>query len=164
MYKQNDGSTVVLFKDDSRSEVFLVFRSDFPIWVTTGGGITKGEIPKQAAIREAQEETGFKVKIIREVGVYSNLKHKSYLYEGRVISGKFKPEFLGCKGKWFKVTSLPFSMLSRTKEKIFNCIQHKGKPFEKKLKQLRLIDDLHLILFHPIASIKYISKYLINFN
>lgn len=157
MHKQIDGSTVVLFKDNSRNEVFLVFRSDLPIWVTTGGGIDKGETPKQAAIREALEETGFKVKIVRKVGVYSNSKHKSYLYEGRVVSGKFKPEFPGCRGKWFEVTSLPSSMLSRTKEKIFDCINHQSKSFNK-TSEPRLIDNLQLLFLHPIASISYILK------
>ena len=51
--RKQDGAFVILFKDDSRKEVFLVFRSDYPIWVLTGGGIEKGETPEQAAVREA---------------------------------------------------------------------------------------------------------------
>ena len=62
---EQNGSTVVLFKDDSRKEVFLVFRSDYPIWVTTGGGAEPDETPEETALREAFEETGFKVKICK---------------------------------------------------------------------------------------------------
>lgn len=68
--KEQNGSFLILFKDDSRKEVFLVFRSDYPIWVLTGGVIERGETPKSAAVREAEEESGFKVKLLREIGVY----------------------------------------------------------------------------------------------
>lgn len=156
------GSFVVLFKDDAKQEVFLVFRSDYPIWVTTGGGIEKGESPKEAALREAEEETGFKVKIVRKAGVYSrkqaNSVYESHSFEGRVISGKFKPEFPGCKGKWFPVNKLPISMTSRTKERIFDCIKHKSVYFNKKSKRLWVFDNLHLMLIHPMAALKLFIK------
>ncbi len=63
-----NGSTLILFRDNEKKEVFLVFRSDYPVWGTTGGGIEDGETPKQAALRETKEETGFKVKVVRRVG------------------------------------------------------------------------------------------------
>jgi 8-oxo-dGTP pyrophosphatase MutT (NUDIX family) len=107
-----DGSTVVLFKDDTKKEVFLVFRSDYPIWGTTGGAIEKNETPEEAALREAYEETGFKTKIIKYCGTYQLTHNKLHLYEGRIISGKFKPEFPGCKGKWFNVNQLPKDMVT----------------------------------------------------
>lgn len=86
-----------MFKNDNREEIFLVYRSDYPIWVTTGGGMEPEESPKKAALREAEEETGFKIKITRAVGIYytkeKGLTTRSYLFEGRVTSGKFRPEF-----------------------------------------------------------------------
>ena len=159
---KKQASFVVLFKDNTQREVFLVLRSDYPIWVTTGGGVEKGESPKEAALREAQEETGFKVKIVRKVGVYSrkqaNYVYKSHLFEGRVISGKFKPEFPGCEGKWFPVNKLPLSVISRTKDVIFDCIKHKSGYFNKKSKRFSIMDNLHLIRLHPIATIKLFLK------
>ena len=156
------GSFVVLFKNDARQEIFLVLRSDYPIWVITGGAIEKGESPKEAAIREAKEETGFKVKIVRKVGVYSRKQassiYSSHLFEGRIISGKFKPEFPGCKGKWFTVNKLPPNVISRTKERIFDCIKHESGYFNKKSKRFRIMDNLHLIRIHPVASIKLFLK------
>jgi 8-oxo-dGTP pyrophosphatase MutT (NUDIX family) len=56
--KRPDGSFVVIFKDDSRKEVFLVLRSDKPIWNLPGGGIEGNESPENAALRETFEETG----------------------------------------------------------------------------------------------------------
>ncbi len=162
---EQNGSTIVLFKDDSQKEVFLVFRSDYPIWVTTGGGAEPDETPEETALREAFEETGFKVKIVRSVGLYQRkgggVEHKSYLFEGRVVSGEFKPEFPGCKGQWFPVDKLPWSMTDRTREKIFDCIKHTSEQFEKEHQPLRLRNNLHLLLLHPVATIKYIVKNLV---
>ena len=163
---EKSGSTVVLFKDDSRREVFLVFRSDYPIWVTTGGGAEPGETPAETALREAFEETGFKVKIARYAGLYQResgkVEHKSYLFEGRIVSGEFKPEFPGCKGRWFSVDKLPWSMTDRTREKILDCLKHESEQFEKEHQPLRLRNNFHLLLPHPVATIKYIVKNLVS--
>ncbi len=48
MSRQN-GAFLILFKDDLRKEVFLVLRTDYPVWVLTGGGIKPGETPEEAA-------------------------------------------------------------------------------------------------------------------
>lgn len=159
-----NGSTVVLFRDGSRREVFLVFRSDYPVWVTTGGGAEHGENPKETALREAFEETGFKVKIVRYVGLYQRksggVEYKSYLFEGRVLSGEFKPEFPGCKGRWFPVGRLPLSMTDRTREKILDCINYQSGQFEKEHQPLMLRNNLRLLLLHPIAAVVYIVRNL----
>lgn len=138
----------------------MVYRSDYPIWVTTGGGMEPEESPKKAALREAEEETGFKIKITRAVGIYytkeKGLTRKSYLFEGRVTSGKFRPEFPGCKGKWFPVNKLPLSMIDLAKKKILDCLKHQVKPFRKKKRPLSLRNNLHLLLLHPLSTVKFI--------
>jgi 8-oxo-dGTP pyrophosphatase MutT (NUDIX family) len=153
-----NGSTVVIFKDDSKQEVFLVYRSDWPIWTTTSGAVEKREEPFETAIREAYEETGFEVEIKKYLGVYKLPGHKSYLFEGRVKYGEFRPEFPGCKGKWFAVDDLPFRMIDRTKEKIIDAADHQGEPFIKKAKPLRLKNNWKLALCHPFSAIKYFFK------
>lgn len=151
-----DGSTLILFKNDKKEEVFLVFRSDFPIWGITGGGIEKGETPKEAAIREAEEETGFKVKLIKKVGIYKSNDHTSHLYEGRVVSGTFKPEYLGCKGRWFKVNKLPSDITKRGREKVIDCLKSQKGIFIKSNPPLCFWDNIHLLFLHPIGFIKYL--------
>ena len=165
--KQKDGAFLILFKDGSRKEIFLVFRSDYPIWVLTGGGIEKGETPKNAAIREAEEESGFKVKLLREIGVYhamnknGDLVRKTYFFEGRKVSGEFKPEFPGCKGEWFDVNNLPKDITFRTKEKILDAVNFSGKQFIKNVKREPFLDNIQILLRHPFAATKYIrDKYL----
>lgn len=151
---KND-ATVILFKDDSKKEVFLVYRSDYPVWATTGGGIEDNESPKEAAIREAYEETGFKIKITGHCGVYKIADHKSYLFKGRVISGKFRPEFPRCKGKWFSLNNLPKDIIKFKETQIFDAANHQGEPFDKKGRIFSLSDNYKLIIRHPFAFLKF---------
>ena len=160
MTKRIKGSHVVIFKNDSRKEVFLVWRSDYPIWGLTGGGIKKGENPKKAAIREAFEETGFKVKIIKKLGtikMYNGEKFigKCHLYEGRRVSGKFVPEFPGCRGKWFNTNSLPLRILKQTREQIQIA---KGKKEVPTKLQNNMLKNYYLLFLNPISSIKFLLK------
>jgi len=157
MTKKRDGSTVILFKNDKKEKVFLVLRSDYPVWVTTGGGIEPGETPQKAAIREAIEETGLKVKLVKKIGMYKG-DYISHLFEGRVISGTFKPEYPGCRGKWFKVDKLPLSMTDWDKGRIADCLNHKGAIFTKRNAPLSIRGNFHLLFLHPISTIKYMLK------
>jgi 8-oxo-dGTP pyrophosphatase MutT (NUDIX family) len=138
-----DGSFVVIFKNDLKKEVFLVFRSDMSIWNLTGGGIEDGETPEEAVIRETFEETGFKIEILHKLGIYNNIDVKTggvwnqtHLFEGRVVFGKFIPEFDGCKGEWFSVSKLPADIKPVTKTRIDDALTFGGKTFIKDFRPL----------------------------
>ena len=156
---------VVLFKNNLKNEIFLIFRTDYPIWVLTGGGIEKGESPKEAAGRETYEETGFKTKIVREVGTYFtkslNNKRKVYLFEGRYVSGKYCPEFPGNIGKWFPVNKLPLRITKMTKDRISDCLKKQNKPFLKESSSDWVISNMHLLMLQLVATIKYMQKHSI---
>ena len=160
-----NGAFLVLFKDNSKKQVFLVRRSDYPIWVLTGGGIEKGEVPKNAALREAYEETGFKVKLVKSLGIYEifnkkDSKRKTYLFEGRVVSGIFKPEYPGCLGKWFPVNKLPLSITYPTRIKIQDAVNHNGKKiFQKKHSEITLKNNILLMFIHPFSSAKFLYRH-----
>lgn len=157
--KGQDGSFLVLFKDDSKKEVFLVFRTDYPIWVLTGGGIEPGETPKQAATREVFEETGFKIKILRQIGQYQYPHKSTYLFEGQYLSGTYKPEYEGNIGRWFFIDRLPLDLTSSTKRKIIDATNHHDQPFLKVINnELPLRYNLHLLARHPHAFIRFIQK------
>ncbi|RLE50347.1 MAG: NUDIX hydrolase, partial [Candidatus Methanomethylicota archaeon] len=61
----------IIFPDKS---FILIKRSKPPFkdhWALPGGFVEYGETVENAAIREAEEETGLKVKLIKLIGVYS---------------------------------------------------------------------------------------------
>ncbi len=135
--KNKDGSFVVLFRNNKKGKVFLVFRPDLRLWDLPGGGIEAGETPEKATVRESYEETGFKIKLSKKVGTYKNIDIKTggiwnttYLFEGKVISGGFIAEFPGCKGQWFKINNLPEDIRPIVKIRIYD-ITHALKPFTK---------------------------------
>jgi ADP-ribose pyrophosphatase YjhB (NUDIX family) len=60
------GITVVIFRDDTQTDVLLVQRGKEPAkgrWALPGGSIEWGESIAQAAAREVLEETGVRVKV-----------------------------------------------------------------------------------------------------
>ena len=160
---EKDGATLVLFKNDKRDQIFLVQRDDYFIWNLTGGGIERKEKPIEAAIREAKEETGFEIKLLRFVGLYKiinrkgSLIRKSYLFEGRVLSGKFKPEFPRCLGRWFSIKCLPPDITHSQHQKIFDVIHYQKKqPFITTRRDEKLWTNFHLLFYHPFSGLKYI--------
>jgi len=162
---RRDGAFVVLFRDEAKKEVFLVFRSDWPIWNGTGGGVESGEDSKEAALRETFEETGFKVKMGRKLGVYEDYHPKTkelinnvHLFEGYYVSGVFKPEFPGCKGAWFPVHKLPIDITDKTRQRIVDALAATDTPFRKKSYRSELKNNLHLLVRHPIAAYKYFNR------
>jgi 8-oxo-dGTP pyrophosphatase MutT (NUDIX family) len=156
-----NGSFMVLFKDDSRKEIFLVFRTDYPVWALTGGGIEPDESPKQAAIRESYEETGFVSQVRKQVGKYEFPNKTTYLFEGQYVSGIYKPEYEGNIGKWFFIEHLPSDITSSTRQKIYDTLHHQGYPFTKTIaNEIPLHKNIRLILMHPWVFVTFVKKQL----
>ena len=77
-------------------------------WAIPGGLVEYGETVEQAAIREAKEETGLEVKLIRLVGVYSDPTRDprghyiSIVYLAEAVSGELKAATDAEEAKVFK--------------------------------------------------------------
>ncbi len=152
------GSFVVLTRNNQK-EVFLVKRSDFPVWEPQGGGIEKNETPETTAIHEAYEETGFHIKIVRKVAEYTNSnsnKITSYVFEGKYISGTFKTEYARCEGKWFKINNLPPQMTATRKMMIKDCLENRSQLINRPEIPAVSMQNLKLFFLLPLQSLKYI--------
>jgi ADP-ribose pyrophosphatase YjhB (NUDIX family) len=51
-------------------QILLTKRRDVEAWALPGGHVEAGETVAEAAKREAQEETGLEVRLLRLVGIY----------------------------------------------------------------------------------------------
>ena len=161
---RKEGAFIVLFRNDQRNEIFLVRRSDYYIWDLTGGGIESDEDPETAAVREAREETGFRVESVRLIGTYTYLKNnekilgRTHLFEGMVVSGEFQPEFPGCKGAWFSINKIPMDITKSTRRKINDTINFSGQVFNKQASEAKVTDNIHLMLLHPVSTIRFLLR------
>ncbi|MBL7147577.1 MAG: NUDIX hydrolase [Nanoarchaeota archaeon] len=83
-------SGCIILKEKS---VLLLKRKDQGHWEIPGGKIREGDTPEQTALREAQEETGCKIKILKFLGNFDmyvpkkNITVNSYYYLAKIIEG-----------------------------------------------------------------------------
>ena len=89
---------------DDKERILLVRNADADLWLPPGGGIEPDESPKDAAVREMQEETGLLVEPLRIVGVYGGpqycvtypngdvVSYVMIVFECRVVSGEMAPD------------------------------------------------------------------------
>lgn len=109
---KKEAAIAILF-NEKRDQVLLVRRRDIPVYVPPGGGIDPGELPEQAALREALEETGVDVKIVRKVGEYSpknRLAKPTHVFEGVAERENLTPTNETLGAKFFPLNALPEPM------------------------------------------------------
>lgn len=124
------GVNVAIIRDE---QVLLTQRSDLPVWCLPGGAVDDGESLAQAAIREAREETGLDVELVRLVGVYSRPNWRrggdhSVLFAARPVGGELQPvtrETLNAC--YFGLNELPDTLLWHHHQRILDaCSQVVG--------------------------------------
>jgi len=71
---------------DAQGHLLLHRRADNGRWALPGGAIETGETAAEAVVREVLEETGYRVKVERIVGVYSDPVHTTIRYPNGDVS------------------------------------------------------------------------------
>ncbi len=109
-------------------------------WAMPGGWADVGDIPSEAAVREAWEESGFNVEPLKVVGVYDANRNPGNLeffhavkivYLCKLISGEATTSSETSEVKFFSFDELPELSTNRTNHKHINDIQKHVTDFER---------------------------------
>ncbi len=80
---QERSAGIVLYREDSGKKLFLLLHYPSGHWDFVKGRIEKGEQEKEAAIREAREETG--ITDIEFIDGFEEKIHYTYQYDGKQV-------------------------------------------------------------------------------
>lgn len=165
--KKKEAAIAILF-NESRDQVLLVRRRDIPAYVPPGGGIDPGETPNQAALREAIEETGASVQILRKVGEYTprnSLTQPTHVFEGKVLSCNLAATKETLGARFFPLHKLPEPMAPPHIEWILEA--HAGHPhlIKREITSVSYFQLLRGIALYPkITFLFLLTKLGIHFN
>ncbi|PWV94458.1 8-oxo-dGTP diphosphatase [Paenibacillus cellulosilyticus] len=81
-----------LITDQSKTKILMVKNKDNDRWSLPGGAVEEDESLEAAAIREANEETGFDIKVFGIVAVNEAILEK---YEEHALFITFRAEIIG---------------------------------------------------------------------
>ena len=135
------------------SKVLLIKRRDIPVWVLPGGGIDAGESPESAACREMEEETGFRVEIVRKIAEYSptnRLARFTHFYEVKALDGALQTGAETLDFAFFPVNSLPKDLPPPYRHWITDAAAKQPGVIKKNVEGVTYGVLLKLLLMHPV--------------
>ena len=81
----------------------------YGLWNFPAGKVDTGESFEQAAMREAKEESGYDIELIREIGIFQALPTDAvkHAFEAKIIGGDLKfPEDEMLDAQWFTLDEI----------------------------------------------------------
>lgn len=81
----------------------------YGLWNLPAGHVDVGETIEEAAIREAKEETGYEVELMRKIGIYQEPAEKSskHAFAAKIVGGDLNyPESEIMDAKWFTIEEI----------------------------------------------------------
>ena len=139
----------ILFKD---SKILLIKRRDIPVWVLPGGGIDRGETPEAAACREMEEETGYRVKIVRKIAEYTptnRLSKPTHFYEVEALGGAPKTGAETRAVQFFEIDQLP-ALPPPYQHWIADAVARYSTILKKNVEGVNYTTLVRLFLQHPL--------------
>jgi 8-oxo-dGTP diphosphatase len=114
---------------DKNNRILLVLRNDYDLWNLPGGALEKGESPWEGVIREVKEETGYDVKVVRLVGIYSK-PHKDdmvFSFECKIIGGELTLNNEARDIQYFSFNEIPKNISPKQVERIKDLLEDLDK-------------------------------------
>jgi len=117
------GGVIHRRRDDGVVEVVVIHRPKYDDWTLPKGKLEPGESLEQAAVREVEEETGFRTEIERPIGDHSyrdrhgRPKRVTY-YALRPVDGRFVPNEEVDELRWLTATEAD-RLLTHAKDRDF---------------------------------------------
>ncbi len=150
------GACVCVF--NSKGEVLLVKRRDVPYWEFPGGKNDKGETLQETAVRETFEESGYHIKVVREVGVY---RHKyigfyTHLFEAKVTSGYPTTSKETKEVGWYQVTKLPHPLQPETHLWIKDTAKNRSGIIEREIPTVHMGFVISQLKKRPLLVVRYL--------
>lgn len=95
---------VVIKKDNKYLLVQEKYHKVYGLWNFPAGKVDVGDTIEQTAIKEAKEESGYDVKLIRKIDIYQETANEppKHAFEAEIIGGDLKyPEDEILDARWF---------------------------------------------------------------
>lgn len=157
--KTKESVCCIIF-NEKRDQVLLIKRRDIPVWTLPGGGIEAEENPLCAAKREAEEETGFQIEILRKIAKYipeNRFTRITHFYEGKILGGAATESQETKQIDFFPLAALPYKLVDFYRGWIQDALETKGdRVLEKKIQGTCYRTFLKYFFTHPFLVIRFL--------
>lgn len=109
---------------DPAGRVLLARRDAPPIWNLPGGNLEPDESPWAACAREAREEVGVTVEVVRLTGVYDRSPNGTpvLVFECLPVAGEPTTSAEATEVGWFRIDALPQDMHPYQPDRITDAV------------------------------------------
>ena len=126
----------------------MQFRPWPPGWELPGGHCKSGEDPASAAVREAEEETGYRMRVLTLVGVYtwSGLRSAGdAVYLGEITGGEHRRSLEAWATRTVSVDNLPRTLFPWCRDRVRDAVAcARGAP---PMHRVQMVTPYHVAIF-----------------